>query len=234
MRAFAALWSKELKDFFVSPIAYLVIAIFLLVTGWFFFSTFFIKSQASLRDFFNLLPMTFAFVIPALTMRLFSEEFNLGSYEILITMPVSHPEVVLSKFLAGLALVAGMLLPTLVYVLFVSFLGDIDPGPVIGGYVGSLLLGAAYTAIGLLTSALTKNQIVAYILGTLLCFALTLLNQLLFFIPETGLQVVQYLGATHHFENIAKGIIDSRDLIYFLSIVFLGLYLTTLVIQDKT
>lgn len=234
MRVFAALWTKECKDFFVSPIAYLVIGIFLLVTGWFFFSTFFIKSQASLRDFFNLLPMTFAFVIPALTMRLFAEELNLGSYEILITMPVSHTEVVLSKFLAGLLVVAGMLLPTLVYVLFIALLGDVDPGPVIGGYLGSLLLGAAFTAIGLLTSALTKNQIIAYILGTLLCFSLTLINQLLFFVPEAGLQIAQYLGAAHHFQNIAKGIIDSRDVIYFLSIVCISLYLTTLVIQDKT
>lgn len=234
MRVFAALWIKECKDFFVSPIAYLVIGIFLLVTGWFFFSTFFIKSQAGLRDFFNLLPMTFAFVIPALTMRLFAEELNLGSYEILITMPVSHTEVVLSKFFAGLLVVAAMLLPTLVYVLFVALLGEVDPGPVIGGYLGSLLLGAAYTAIGLLTSALTKNQIIAYILGTLLCFTLTLINQLLFFVPEAGLHIAQYLGAVHHFQNIAKGIIDSRDIIYFLSIVCIGLYLTTLVIQEKT
>ncbi len=234
MRAFAALWSKECKDFFVSPIAYLVISIFLLVTGWFFFSTFFIKSQAGLRDFFNLLPMTFAFVIPALTMRLFAEELNLGSYEILITMPVSHTEVVLSKFLAGLTVVAAMLFPTLAYAFFVALLGDVDPGPVIGGYLGSLLLGAAYTAIGLLTSALTRNQIIAYILGTLVCFSLTLINQLLFFVPEAGLQIVQYLGAAHHFQNIAKGIVDSRDVIYFLSIVCIGLYLTRIVIQDKT
>ena len=233
MSGFASIWTKEFKDFFLSPIAYLVIAIFLLVTGWFFFSTFFIKSQANLRDFFNLLPITFAFVIPALTMRLFSEEFNLGSYEILITMPVSQTEVILSKFLAGLSVVAGMLLPTLVYVLTVFSLGEVDPGPVIGGYLGSLLLAAAYTAIGLLSSALTKNQIIAYIFGTLLCFSLTLLNQVLFFVPETVLPVVQYLGASNHFQNIAKGIIDSRDLIYFLSIVFIGLYLTRIVIQDR-
>lgn len=233
MRGFVSIWTKEFKEFFVSPIAYLVIAVFLLVTGWFFFSTFFIKSQASLRDFFNLLPITFAFVIPALTMRLFSEEFNTGSYEILITMPVSETEIILSKFLAGLTVVAGMLLPTLVYVLFVSFLGEVDPGPVIGGYLGSLLLGAAYTAIGLLTSALTSNQIIAYIFGTLLCFGLTLVNQLLFFVPEALVQVVQYLGASHHFQNIAKGVIDSRDLVYFLSIVFVSLYLTRVMIQDK-
>lgn len=233
MSCFVSLWTKEFKDFFLSPIAYLVIAIFLLVTGWFFFSTFFIKGQANLRDFFNLLPITFAFVIPALTMRLFSEEFNLGSYEILITMPVSHTEVVLSKFLAGLSVVAGMLLPTLVYFFTVVSLGEVDPGPVAGGYLGSLLLAAAYTAIGLLTSALTKNQIIAYIFGTLLCFSLTLINQMLFFVPESVLPVVQYLGAAHHFQNIAKGIIDSRDLIYFLSIVFLGLYLTRIVIMDR-
>jgi len=228
-----AIWNKEFKDTFVSPIAYLVVAIFLVVTGWFFFSTFFIKGQASLRDFFNLLPMTFAFVIPALTMRLFAEEFNVGSYEILITMPVKPAEIIVSKFLAGLTVVAAMLLPTLAYAVTVSFLGELDLGPVIGGYIGALLLGGAFCGVGLLTSALTRNQIIAYILGAVICFGLSLVDQMLFFIPEAALNVVHYLGTNPHFQNIAKGIIDSRDVIYFLSIIFITLFLTNQIIESR-
>jgi len=233
MSAFCASWRKEFKDYFVSPIAYMAIAIFLLVTGWFFFSTFFIQDQASLRAFFNLLPMTFAFVIPALTMRLFAEEFNVGSYEILITMPVSPVHIIASKFLAAVCMVAAMLAPTVVYALCVAWLGDLDPGPVIGGYLGAILLGASFAAIGLFTSALTKNQIIAYILGALICFALTLINQMLFFMPAGILDLVQFMAASYHFQNIAKGVIDTRDIIYFASLIFIGLYLTTLAILSR-
>jgi ABC-2 type transport system permease protein len=227
------LWSKELKDYFVSPIAYMVIAIFLLVTGWFFFSTFFIRNQASMRYFFNLLPLTFSFVVPALTMRLFAEEFHVGSYELLITMPVRVIDVVLGKFLAGLSVIVAMLLPTLAYPVVISFLGKLDWGPVLGGYIGAVFLGAAFSAVGLFASALTRNQIVAFILGTLICFALALVDQMLLFVPGALLDVVHYLGAAHHFESVAKGVLDSRDLLYFLSLTFIGLYLTHTVIQAR-
>ena len=233
MSALASTWSKELKDYFVSPIAYMVIAIFLLVTGWFFFSTFFIQDQASLRAFFNLLPITFSLVVPALTMRLFAEEFNVGSFEVLITMPLGPVRIIISKFLAAATMVAAMLLPTLAYPICVAMLGDLDPGPVIGGYLGALLLGSAFAAIGLFTSSLTRSQIIAYILGALICFGLSLVDQMLFFVPPAIMDVIQKLGAGHHFQSIAKGVIDSRDLIYFGSLIFLGLYLTTLAIQAR-
>jgi ABC-2 type transport system permease protein len=225
--------SKELKDYFISPIAYIVIPIFLVVTGWFFFSTFFLYNQAEMRNFFNLLPITFAFVIPALTMRLFSEEFNVGSYEILLTLPVSFKDIIFGKFLAGLLFVAAALLPTLSYPVCVSILGELDWGPVIGGYIGAILLAAAYAAIGLFASSLTRNQIIAFIVGTLICFCLTLIDSMLFFFPAPLLGVISYLGASTHFDNIAKGLIDSRDILYFLSVIFIGLYGTHLVIQEK-
>ena len=163
--------SKELKDYFISPIAYIVISIFLVVTGWFFFSTFFLYNQAELRNFFTLLPITFAFVIPAVTMRLFSEEFNVGSYEILLTLPVSFKDIILGKFLAAVLFMAAALLPTLSYPICVSTLGELDWGPVMGGYMGAILLAAAYAAIGLFASSLTRNQIVAFIVGTVICFS---------------------------------------------------------------
>lgn len=215
---------KEFRSYFTSPIAYIVISIFLLVTGWFFFSTFFIYNQASMRYFFNLLPMVFSFIIPAVTMRLFAEEFNIGSYEILMTMPVTTRDVILGKFLAGLLFICVMMIPTIAYPIIISFIGELDWGPVLGGYIGTILLGASFTAIGLFSSSITRNQIIAFIIGAAICFALIMIDGISFLIPSSILGFVGYLGTNFHFQNIAKGVIDTRDIIYFLSIIFLGLY----------
>jgi len=233
MRQAFFIFKREFRTYFVSPIAYIVISFFLLVTGWFFFTTFFLYNQASLRNFFSLLPIIFSFVVPAVTMRLFSEEFNVGSYETLLTMPVTFLDVVLGKFLASVAFITAMLIPTLAYPLTVGFLGQLDWGPVAGGYIGAILLGAAFSAIGLLSSSMTRNQIIAFITGMAICFGLVLIDKMLFFLPRFSLVFFQYLGADHHFQNISKGIIDSRDILYFLSISFIGLYGTHLVLQEK-
>jgi ABC-2 type transport system permease protein len=234
MRQVPHIFKKEFRTYFVSPIAYIVISIFLIVTGWFFFSTFFLFNQANLRNFFSLLPVVFAFVVPAVTMRLFSEELNVGSYEILLTMPVTYREVVLGKFLASVAFVTAMLLPTLAYPVTITFLGDLDWGPVAGGYVGAILLGASFSAVGLFASSLTRNQIVAFIVGVAICFALVLIDKILFFLPSPLVGVLEYLGADYHFENISKGILDSRDIIYFLSLIFISLYATHLAMEEKS
>jgi len=233
MRQAAHIFQKEFNSYFVSPIAYIVISIFLLVTGWFFFATFFLFNQANLRTFYALLPVVFAFVIPAITMRLISEELNVGSDEILLTMPVTHGDVVLGKFLASVALIIAMLIPTLAYPLTISFMGQLDWGPVVGGYIGAVFLGAAFSAVGLFASALTRNQIIAFIIGLAICFTLTLIDKMLFFLPQSLLGIFSYLGADFHFQNIAKGIIDSRDILYFASISFLGLYGAHLALHHK-
>lgn len=233
MRQVVNIASKEFRDYFISPIAYIVISIFLLVTGWFFFATFFLYNQADLRNFFNLLPATLSFVIPAITMRLFSEERNVGSYETLLTLPVTFRDIILGKFFAAVMLVAVMLLPTVLYAVCITAIGALDWGPVIGGYMGALLLGAAFSAIGLLASSLTRNQIIAFIVAMAICFSLTTIDRMLFFFPQATLATLSYLGAASHFQNIAKGIIDSRDIIYFLSVVFIGLYGTALVMEEK-
>ncbi len=225
--------AKEFRDYFISPIAYIVITLFLIVTGWFFFSTFFIFGRADLRDFFSLLPTAFAFFIPAITMRLFAEEKNVGSYETLLTLPVSFTQVALGKLLAAILFTGAMLLPTLAYPGFIAFLGELDPGPVIGGYLGAMLLSAAYCSVGLFASALTRNQIVSFIIGAGFCFALTIMDRMLFFMPEKIIAVVQYLGAQSHFLNISKGVIDSRDILYFASVVFVFIFSTYLVMQKK-
>jgi ABC-2 type transport system permease protein len=203
------------------------------VTGWFFFTTFFFFNQADLRNFFNLLPVIFSFVIPAITMRLFSEELSVGSYEILLTLPVTFMDIIMGKFLAGVIFVAAALIPTFSYPIFIAFLGQLDWGPVIGGYMGAVLLGAAFTAVGIFASTLTRNQIVAFIVGMTICFFLTLIDKMLFFFPQSILGIIGNLAADYHFKNIAKGIIDSRDILYFLSLIFIGLYGSHLVMQGK-
>ena len=233
MQAVLHIFKKEFSSYFIAPIAYIVIAIFLLITGWFFYATFFLLEQASLRNFFSLLPIVFAFVIPAVTMRLFSEELNIGSYETLMTLPVTFKQVILGKFLAAVAFVGTLLTPTLAYPLTTAMLGELDWGPVLGGYCGAILLGAAFAAVGLFASSLTRNQIIAFIIGAAICFTLTLINKILFFLPSSILGILNYLGADFHFQTISKGIIDSRNIIYFVSICFISLYGAYLVLEEK-
>jgi ABC-2 type transport system permease protein len=227
------IFKKEFKDYFASPIAYIVIAVFLIVVGWHFLPTFFLFDQADLRRFFNLLPIVFALVVPVITMRLFSEELSVGSWELLLTLPVTFRDIIIGKFMAALAFVVAILIPTLSYPIFISFIGDLDWGAVVGGYVGAVFLGGAYAAIGLFASALTRNQIIACIVAMVICVALALLDWVVFFLPQSMVDVVAHLSAYAHFTNIAKGIVDTRDIIYFLSITFLGMYATLLVMEEK-
>lgn len=224
---------RELGSYFLSPIAYIVSIVFLLVTGWLFFSTFFVHGQARLDGFFQLLPYTLAIVTPALTMRLFAEELQSGSYETLVTLPISPVAIIMGKFTAAVVVMAALLAPTLVYPLTISWLAPLDWGPVAGGYLGALLLAAAYSAIGLLMSALTRNQVVAFILGVAVCLGLTLLSQMLMLVPQPLVPAFNYLAAGSHFSSIAKGVIDTRDLIYFMSVAFVALFATRWVLEER-
>jgi len=228
------IFKKEFKSYFISPIAYIVISIFLIVVGWLFFSTFFLNRQANLKGFFSILPVALAFIIPAVSMRLFSEEINVGSYEILLTMPVTFRDIIIGKFLAAWAFVGVMLAPTAIYAVTVSFVGKLDWGPVLGGYTGALLLGASYCAIGILASSTTRNQVIAFIVAMSICVFFTLLiDFLIFFLPNSFVGFFQYMSASFHFQNISKGVIDSRDVLYFLSVSFISLYGTNLIMQEK-
>ncbi len=229
-------WSmfvKEFKTYFVSPIAYIVIAIFLMITGWFFFSTYFLRGQASLTYFFELLPFMFSFIAPAITMKLFSEEYNTGSYEMLLTLPVTLKQILIAKLSAAAVFIAVMLAPTVFYALSVAYTGDLEWAPVAGGYIGALMLGAVFSSIGLFVSSLTRNQIIAFILAAAICFGLTMLDFALFFLPEPLVDFFQFLAIGTHFENIAKGVIDSRDLLYFFSVIFISIYAAYLVLCEK-
>lgn len=220
------IFRKELRSYFNSAVAYVVIVVFLAIVGWLYTSSMFLINVASLRLMFEWIPLVFLFVVPAITMRLLAEEKKAGTIELLTTKPIHDWEIVTGKFFAAWMLIGVALLPTLIYYITIAFLGDIDNGPVIGGYIGLLLMAGVYIAVGLLASSLTENQIVAFIVGLLLMFALFLMDKVLIFIPEFMISVVEYLGIDFHFSNIARGVIDTRDIVYFLSVLGFSLYLS--------
>ncbi len=224
---------RELAAFFTNPAAYIVTVIFLVATGIFFFSTFFINGRADLRNFFGLLPIMLSLFVPALTMRLFSEELRSGSFETLMTLPVTSAQVILGKFLAAFLTSAAMLVPTLFYVVTACVFGKVDFGPIIGGYIGALFLCALYSAIGIFSSALTKNQIIAFFTALALSFALTLFGTILIFLPAPLVRFFSWLSVTTHFQQISRGIADTRDVIYFVSLVAVFLLLTRQKISVK-
>ncbi|MEW6526008.1 MAG: ABC transporter permease subunit [Spirochaetota bacterium] len=213
---------KELSGYFSTPIGYIVISVFLVIAGFLFFSTFFLYGQAELRAYFELLPLLFAFVIPAITMRLFAEERNTGSFEMLMTLPLSTIQVVAGKILAATLFASIMISPTLVYAVSVAFVGSPDIGPVIGGYLGAVLLAAAYASIGVFASSMTKNQIVAFIIGFAICIVLSLITKFLYFISPKLVSLFEYISADYHFQNIARGVVDSRNIIYFASVIVIS------------
>lgn len=230
------LFKKELMSYFNSPIAYIFIGVFLVVGNWLFFSSFFIAGQASVRSYFALLPWMFLFLSPAITMRLWAEEKKSGTIEFLLTLPVTDWQVVSAKFLSGLAFLFITLLLSITLPISVSYLGQLDAGPVIGGYVGALLLGGSYLSLGLFISSLTKNQIVAFVLGLVASFSAFIIGAdfVLAGAPAFAVPTMKFLGLGSHFYNIAKGVIDTKDIIYYGSFIFLFLWLNTRVIEGRT
>ncbi len=223
---------RELRSYFSSPIAYIVGCLFLVFSGILFFSTFFLVNRAELRNFFSILPILLSFFVPAITMRLLSEEKRIGSFETLLTLPVTPLEIVSAKFIAGFLSSAFLLLPTLFYVITAASFGTIDAGPVIGGYVGALFLIGAFTAIGLFASSITKNQIIAFFIAFAVCALLSFMSSFLVLLPPSAVALLSFFSATAHFDSIARGIIDSRDLLYFISITAMFFGFTVKSIQN--
>ena len=227
------IFQKEIRSYFNSAVAYVVIVVFLAIVGWMYTSSMFLVNVASLRLMFELIPLVFLFVVPAVTMRLLAEEKKAGTIELLTTKPLHDWEIVTGKFLAAWALIGVALLPTLIYYITIAFLGNIDNGPVIGGYLGLLLMAGVYVAIGLLSSSLTENQIVAFIVGLLLMFAFYMMDKVLIFVPDFMTSIIEYLGIDFHFSNIARGVIDSRDVVYFGSLLGFTLYLSVVSLERR-
>lgn len=217
---------REVAAYFTSPIAYIVTGLFLLASGFLFFNTFFLYNRAELRNFFGILPVLLSFFIPALTMRLLAEEKRSGSYETLLTLPVTETQIVAGKFLAAFVSGAALLVPTLFYVVTCYAFGKPDAGPIIGGYLGALFLIASFCAIGLFATSVTKNQIIAFFIALALCLVFTFISSFLIFMPGSVVAFFDYFSAWSHFNSIARGIIDSRDLVYFISLTAVFLVLT--------
>ena len=223
--AIRALVRRELAAFFQSPLAYVAGVVFLLATGTLFFSTFFLFDRAEMRQFFATLPFMQALLMPALAMRLVAEERRRGTWEVLATLPVSTTGILVAKFLALWITGSALLIPTLIFVFSVSNLGAVDPGPVAGGYIGAVLLTGAYGAVGLFASAVSRNETVALVVGLVIALTLAILEGFLILLPTALVPLVQFLGTTYHFAGFTRGVIDSRSLVYFASVIllFLGL-----------
>lgn len=241
-----SIYKKELSSYFSSLIAYITLGVFLLVLGlfvWVFQETSILKyNYAGLDQLFTITPMVFTFLIPAVTMRSFAEERQNGTIELLKTKPVSDLQIILAKYFASFSLVLLALVPTLIYVYSVYMLGspkgNLDIGGTIGSYIGLIFLVGAFVSIGMFSSSITSNQIVAFVLGTFLCFftywAFYFLSKLPMFVGQLD-DIIEKLGISFHFEALSRGVIDTRNVIYFLSLItlFISATVTVLKISKK-
>lgn len=241
MNLFVPLFKREFMGYFRSPVAYVFTIIFLLasVGCTFFIGGLYESNQASLQTFFMFLPWLFLVLVPAIGMRLWAEERRSGTIELLFTLPVTVEEAVLAKFMAGWAFLAITILLTFPLVLTVNFLGDPDNGVIVAGYIGSILMAGAYLAIASLTSALTKNQVVSFILGVVVSFVLVLVGWGIFtsilssFLPVPVVDAVASLGFMSHFTPVTRGVVDLRDVVYFLMVIGVALAMNVVVIDSR-
>jgi len=227
---------KEFRTYFESPIAYIFITAFLLLVNFLYLWTFFVTGQADMRPFFGFMPFVFLFLVPSITMRLWAEERKMGTLEVLLTLPVQEKEVVLGKFIASFLFLLVMVALTFNIPLLVGVLGDPDWGTIICGYLGCLLMGASYLAIGLFASAISDNQIVAFILAIAICTAMLIVGEWFFLIlvPDVLVPFFNFLGLGTHFESMGRGVIDTRDLLYYISVIGVFLYLNVNTVENRT
>ncbi len=241
MNAMLAIMRRELRSYFLTPVAYVFIVIFLVLTSTFTFylGGFYERGQADLAPFFNFHPWLYLFLVPALSMRLWAEERRSGSIELLMTLPVELWQAVAGKFLAAWAFTGLALALTFPIWVTVNYLGDPDNGAVIAGYIGSLLMAGGFLAVGSCISAATKNQVIAFILAVVACFLLLLagfplvLDMFSAWAPQALVDAIASLSFLTHFANISKGVIDLRDLVYFGLLIGVMLYANAIVLQLK-
>jgi ABC-2 type transport system permease protein len=232
---------RELSAYFGSPVAYVFLVVFLLLSAFFTFSLggFFELGEASLNSFFNWMPWLFLFLVPSVGMRLWSEERRQGTLELLFTLPVTPWQAIIAKFVASWVFLAIALALTFPIIVTVNWLGDPDNGIIVAGYVGSLLLAGAFLSLASLTSALTRNQVIAFILALVLCLMFILVG----FAPVTSMlaryadpwlvEGITRFSVLSHFEGFQKGVLDSRDFIFFLSIMAFALFTTGVVLRNR-
>ena len=239
MNGLATIFRRELQAYFATPVAYVFIVIFLVLIGVFTFYVggFYERAQADLEPFFRFHPWIYMFLIPAISMRLWSEERKAGTLELLLTLPVSLAATVLGKFFAAWCFTAVALAGTLPIWLTVNYLGDPDNTVIAAGYIGSLLMAGGFLAIGACISALTKNQVIAFVISFVICFAFNLsgfpmvLDIFSAWAPQAVVDVISSFSFLTHFNSILKGVIDLRDIVFFASLIAFWLYANVLAIE---
>ncbi len=227
---------KELNSYFNSPLGYIVVSVFLMISGWLFMQTFFLVGQSSMRSFFGLIPVIFMFILPAVTMASWSEEKRSGTVEVLMTLPVRSSSVVFAKFLTSFVFLIIMLILTLAIPMMVSDLGSPDRGVIAAGYIGALLLGSSYIAIGLWVSSVTKNQIISFIITAGIVFIFYIIGNsfILDSLPGWIGEIGRFLSFSTHFNSILRGVISLSDIVYYFSVIAFFLFLNTRAINLKT
>lgn len=229
----SAIFQREITSYFFSPIAYIVISVFLMASGFFFAGNVQYWQEASLKGSLDSIQFFLLLLTPVITMKLFSDETKSGTIETLMTAPVTDFDVVFGKFLAALTLYVVMILPTWIFVLFLCIFGNPDFGPIIASYIGLVLMGGLFVSIGLLVSSLTKNQIVAAVIGIITLIILWVLG----FISNYGegwfYESLRYIGTFDHWESFTKGIVDTRDVIYYITFTTLLLFITVRVLESR-
>lgn len=249
MRNIVSIAYRDLKSYFVSPIAYFVIAIFLLITGYFFYAiivnfvemAFRANMQAqyyrtappklnvnmmALRPLFHNISIIILFMLPLVTMKLFSEEKKQGTIELLVTSPVRQLEMILGKYFAAFGLLTAMLFPTILYMIFVFIYGNPQLTPILTGYIGLFLLGGSFIAIGMLISSLTENQIIAAAVSFGVFLLLWVVSWIAGLVSGNLMHILSYISVINHFDDFAKGVIDTKSVVFYLSFIVFGIYLT--------
>ncbi len=214
---------REFRGYFNGPVAYIVLCLVMLAVGFFFWETFFLFGKATAREMFRWLSIVLYFAVPALTMGLLAEEKRTGTIELLITMPVTEAQVIVGKFLGVFGLFAVLLLLTLPYPISISSLGNLDWGPVVTGYIGLLLKGGALIAVGIAASAWTDNQIVAFFIALAFSVSFFVVDKFLPLMPANLASILEWLAFDYHYESMMRGVLALRDVLYFLSIIVIGL-----------
>ncbi len=233
MRTVFTIARRELYAYFVSPIAYVVVALFLALHSYMFSIILLLSQEASLRYLFGTMTTVLLFVAPVLAMRLLAEEYRSGTIEVLLTAPVRDWELVVGKWLAALVLWVVMLALTLIYPYFLNVFGEPDWGPIISGYLGIFLFGAALLALGTFASATTENQIVAAIVGVVLTVGLWVLRGAGDLMKGVAARIVNYVALADHTVDFARGVVDTRDVLYFISLIIISLFLATRAVEMR-
>jgi len=241
MRNIFIIFKRELGSYFATPVAYVFIVIFLIMSGalTFYLGNFYERGQADLSSFFQFHPWLYLFLVPAIAMRLWAEERKTGSIELLMTLPISVGQSVMGKYLAAWIFIGIALLLTFPIWITVNYLGNPDNGVILAAYIGSFLMAGGFLAIGACISAMTKNQVIAFIITVVICFLFLLagsplvLNFFKAWIPQNIVDAISSLSFLTHYASISKGVIDLRDIIYFVSLIGLWLYANTLIIDMK-